>query len=127
MVISVCGVDAEEDLGFQRLDAENDELLARQPLREALLIELVLVRGEAQQAVALVSDSLPRTLGPEPGQIPLESAQGLPSQVGLLLDSHGLPPFPFFSVTPMETPKSYLTRNDLTTSHPLDQGYLTAR
>jgi len=41
VVASVPNIGTEKHLGFQRLDAENDELLARQPLREALVIELV--------------------------------------------------------------------------------------
>ena len=49
VVISVvAGVDSEDDLGLLRLDAEYDELPARQPLLEAALIELVLLRREAQ-------------------------------------------------------------------------------
>ncbi len=88
VVISVPDVGAEDHLGYLRLDAEDDELLASQSFLEALLIELVFVCREAQQALALVSHPLSRTLFPELGQIPFEGPQGLLSQIGLLLYSH---------------------------------------
>jgi hypothetical protein len=75
-VISVDELGADPDLRFQRFDAKDNELLVRQPSIEALLIELMLVRGEAQQAITLVSDPLPWTFGPELGEIPLEGLQG---------------------------------------------------
>src|SRR5437773_9023946 len=53
---------SQEHFRFLRLDAENDELLARQALLETLLVQLVLLRREAQQPLALVGDPLPRTL-----------------------------------------------------------------
>ena len=43
IAISAPGVNSEDDLGLQRLDAEYDEFLARQSLLEAALIELVLL------------------------------------------------------------------------------------
>jgi hypothetical protein len=62
-------------LGFHRLVAEDNKLLTRQASVEAMLIELVFVRGEAPQVLALVSDLLLRTLGAEPRQIPFEGPQ----------------------------------------------------
>src|SRR4051794_11530097 len=81
VVTSVSNIGAEPHLGYQRFDAEDDEFFARQPLGEALVIELVFLRGETQQVIAPVSDPLPRTLGPEPGQVPLEGPQGLLPQI----------------------------------------------
>src|SRR5271157_2969215 len=68
IVTSVPDIGTEPHLGFQRLDTENDELLARQPLREALVIELVFVRGKVEQVLTPVGNPLPWTLGPEPGR-----------------------------------------------------------
>jgi hypothetical protein len=64
VVISARGVDAHEHLGYQRLNTENEEILARQALFEALMIELMFLFGESQQAFTLVGDPLPRTLFP---------------------------------------------------------------
>jgi hypothetical protein len=78
-------IGTEPHLGFERLDAENDELIAPQPLREALVIELMFMRAEGEQLIALVGNPLPGTLGPKVGQIPLKGAQGLLPHVRLLL------------------------------------------
>jgi len=91
IVTSVPDIGTEPHLGFQRLDAENDELLARQPLREALVIELVFVRGKVEQALTPVGNPLPWTLGPELGQVPFDGAQGLLPQVRLLLSGYSSP------------------------------------
>src|SRR5271157_4961595 len=93
IVTSVPDIGTEPDLGFQRLDAENDELLAHQPLREALVIELVFVRGKVEQVLTPVGNPLPWTLGPEPGQVVFKGAQGLLPQIRLMLDGH-IFPFP---------------------------------
>jgi hypothetical protein len=104
---SVRGSIAEQwanvHLGFHRFDAENDELLAPQPLVKALLIEFVLALGEAQEALALVSDPLSRTFLPEPGKIAFEGPQGPLLQFGLMLHGHdsllfliGPPASPFY-------------------------------
>jgi len=71
IVTSIPDIGTEKHLGFQRLDAEDDDLLARQSLREALVIELVLVYGEVEQVLAPVGNPLPWTLGPELGQVPV--------------------------------------------------------
>src|SRR5579883_752295 len=111
MVISARSVDPDPHLGFQRLDAESDEFSTRQPLSEALVIELVFVRGEAQQVIAPVGHPLPRTLGPEPGQIPFERPQGLLPQVGVLLCGHGSPS-PTFGAGPVQAPRSSILPGD---------------
>jgi hypothetical protein len=54
----------DEYFGFQRFDAENNELSAAQPFLETVVVELVLLRGEPKQAITLVSDPLPRTFSP---------------------------------------------------------------
>ena len=44
--------------------------------------------GEAKQVLALVSDPLPRTFGPEPRQVPFKGPQCLLPQISLLLYGH---------------------------------------
>ena len=97
---SVPDIGTEKHLGFQRLDAEDDDLLTRQSLREALVIELVLVYGEVEQVLAPVGNPLPWTLGPELGQLPFEGARpaapnppvALRSYLPLLLRSRPIRP-----------------------------------
>ncbi len=55
---------------------------------EAVVIKLVLLRGEAKQVLALVSDPLPRTFAPEPRQVPFKGPQCLLPQISLLLYGH---------------------------------------
>ena len=52
------------------------------------MIKLVLLRGEAKQVLALVSDPVPRTFGPEPRQVPFKGPQCLLPQISLLLYGH---------------------------------------
>lgn len=78
----------DEYLGFERFDAENDELTTAQPFLEAVVIKLVLLRGEAEQVLALVSDPLSRTFAPEPRQVPFKGPQRLLPQISLLLYGH---------------------------------------
>src|SRR5437667_9812669 len=67
----------ERYLRLLRLDAEDDELLAAQSPPETLLVQLVLVGGEAEGLIALVGDPLPRALGPQVGQVALKGSQCL--------------------------------------------------
>jgi len=69
------------------------------------VIELVLVRGEVEQVLTPVGNPLPWMLGPEPGQVPFEGAQGMLPQVRLLLDGHGTPS-PTFLTDPIKIPRS---------------------
>jgi hypothetical protein len=90
IALSTVGVDAEDDLGLQRLDAEYNELLAGQPLLETAPLELVSLRREAQTLLSPVGDPLSRALLPELWQLSLEGPQGLLPQLRLLLFRHDL-------------------------------------
>ncbi len=88
-VKSVAEPSADVEFGFQGFDAEQVELSARQSLVEAPMIELMLLRREAQPAFTLISDPLPRTYLPEPREIQFEGSQGLLPQIRLSLLLHG--------------------------------------
>src|SRR5262245_14638428 len=88
---SIQGHRPERDLGLLRLDAEDDELLPLEPLVEALLVQRVLLSGEAHLPVPLVGDPLAGPLGVQLRQVPQERLQCLLLRVGHLLGAHQSP------------------------------------
>ena len=90
---SVSSGDTEDDLGFQRFNAEDDELTLRQTLGEALMIQIVFLRSESHDSVALVGHKLAKTFGSQPGQVSFEGPQGLLSELSLLLFCHAIAPW----------------------------------
>jgi hypothetical protein len=55
---------------------------------EAVVIKLVLLRGEAKQVLTILSDTFPRAFAPELRQVPFKGPQCLLPQISLLQYGH---------------------------------------
>jgi hypothetical protein len=119
VVISVPGFGAEDHLGHQRLDAEDDEVLSLQSSFEAVLIKLVFDCRKANRALALKSHPLPGTFRPKLRQIPFEGPQRLLPQILLLLHRHDVLHFLVDHVQRSKLRDSHFTRKSVSKAHPL--------
>jgi hypothetical protein len=88
IVASVQRHGTQGHLRLLGLDTKDDELLALQPLAEAVLVEQVLLAREANLPVSLVGNPLPRPLGVQLRQVLLERLQGPPFQRGQFRPAH---------------------------------------